>query len=63
MIMDDREFDWRGVNGDLLDVSRVLRARRGDADCKADFVEAAGRKIGIARAETLEKLKGLLERL
>lgn len=31
LIMDDREIDWRGVNGDLIDVSS-LRFNGGGAD-------------------------------
>jgi hypothetical protein len=29
--MDDREIDWRGINGDLIDVS-YLRLNGGGAD-------------------------------
>jgi adenylosuccinate synthase len=31
LIMDDREIDWRGINGDLIDVS-YLRLNGGGAD-------------------------------
>ena len=28
LIMDDREIDWRGINGDLVDVSSRFTVRR-----------------------------------